>query len=98
LSPNRRCTQRSSRRPTIVGAEKADASENPLYHAAGGIGNFCKIARGIGQDDNHCGRKTHQAKRLQADRLAVQIAIKPDQIARISLPQSPGYFGTRPIM
>ncbi len=36
----------------------------------------------IGQHNDHCGGQTHQTKRLQADRFALKIAIKPDQAAR----------------
>ena len=36
----------------------------------------------MGQHHDHRGGKTDQTKRLQADRLVLKIAIKPDQAAR----------------
>jgi hypothetical protein len=65
-----------------AGAEKADAREDALNDAAAGVGNFRMIGGWIGQRHDHRGGKTHQTKRLQADRFAVKIAIKPDQAAR----------------
>jgi hypothetical protein len=63
-------------------AEKADAGKDALNDAAAGVGNFRMIGGWIGQHHDHCGGKTHQTKRLQADRFALKIAIKPDQAAR----------------
>lgn len=63
-------------------AEKAYAGEDALNDAAAGVGNFRMIGGWIGQHHDHCRGKTHQTKRLQADRFAVKIAIKPDQAAR----------------
>ncbi len=41
-----------------------------------------EIAGRGGQHHDHCGGKPHQAKRLQADRLAMKVAIETDQAAR----------------
>ena len=65
-----------------AGAEKTDAGEDSLDDSAGGIGEFRAVAKWIRQHHDHGGGKTHQAKRLQSDRLAVQIAVKTDQAAR----------------
>jgi len=62
-------------------AEKADAGEDALNDAAAGIGNFRMIGGWIGQHHDHCRGKTHQTKRLQADRFVLKIAIEPDQAA-----------------
>ena len=63
-------------------AEKADAGEDALNDAAAGVGNFHMIRGWIGQHHDHCRGQTYQTKRLQADRFAAKIAIKPDQAAR----------------
>ena len=63
-------------------AEKADAGEDALNDAAAGVGNFRMIGGWIDQHHDHRGGKTHQTKRLQPDRFAPKIAIKPDQAAR----------------
>jgi len=63
-------------------AEKTDAGENPLNDPAGFAGNCREIAGRGGQHHDHCGGKPHQAKRLQADRLAMKVAIETDQAAR----------------
>jgi len=62
-----------------AGAEKTDAGEDSLDNSAGGIGEFRAVAKWIRQHHDHGGGKTHQTKRLQSDRLAVQIAVKTDQ-------------------
>ena len=63
-------------------AEKANTGEDALNDAAAGVGNSRMIGGRIGQHHDHRGGKTHQTKRLQADRFALEIAIKPDQAAR----------------
>jgi len=63
-------------------AEKTDAGEDPLNDPAGFAGNCRGIAGRGGQHHDHCGGKPHQAKRLQADRLAMKVAIETDQAAR----------------
>ena len=63
-------------------AEEADAGEDALNDAAAGVGNSPMIGGWIGQHHDHRGGKTHQTERLQADRLALKIAIEPDQAAR----------------
>ena len=62
--------------------EKTDAGEDSLNDPAGGVGYFRGVAGWVSQHHDHCRGKTHQTKRLQADRFAVKIAIKTDQTAR----------------
>ena len=62
-------------------AKKTDAGEDTLHDAAGSVGNFCRIGGWLNQYHGQCRGKTHQAKRLQADRLAMKIAVKTDQAA-----------------
>ena len=64
-----------------AGAQKTDAGEDSLDDSAGGIGEFRAVAKWIRQHHDHGGSKTHQAKRLQSNRFAVQIAVKTDQAA-----------------
>ena len=63
-------------------AEKANAGEDALNNTAAGVRNSRLIGGWIGQHHDRRGGKTHQTKRLQADRFAVKITIKPDQAAR----------------
>ena len=63
-------------------AEKADAGEDALNDTARRVGNSRRIGRLANQHHDHRGGKTHQTKRLQPDRFAPKIAIKPDQAAR----------------
>src|SRR5229473_8247013 len=63
-------------------AKKADAGEDALNDAAARVGNFRMIGGRIGQHHDHRGGQTHQTERLQADRFALKIAIKPDQATR----------------
>jgi len=63
-------------------AEEADAGEDALNHAAASVGNSRMIGGWIGQRHDHRRGQTYQTKRLQADRFALKIAIKPDQAAR----------------
>ena len=63
-------------------AEKADAGEDSLNDPAGFGRDFRGVAGRVGEHHDHGRSKAHQAKRVQADRLAVKIAIKTDQAAR----------------
>ena len=63
-------------------AKKTDAGEDSLNDPAGFTGNFRGIAGRVRQHHDRCRGKSHQAKRLQADRLAVKVAIKTDHAAR----------------
>ena len=63
-----------------AGAEKADAGEDALDDAAGGVGNNPDVI-GMDQHHHHGGGKADQTQRLQADRLAVKVAIEPDHAA-----------------
>ena len=63
-------------------AEKADAGEDTLHDAAGSVGNFRRIGGWASQCHDHCRGETYEAKRLQADRFALKVAIETDQAAR----------------
>jgi len=63
-------------------SEKTDAGEDSLNDPAGFGRDFRWIAGWVSQHHDRCRGKTHQAKRFQADRLAMKIAIKTDQAAR----------------
>ncbi len=65
-----------------AGAEKTNAGENSLNGPAGGVGHVRGVAGWIGHHHDHGGGKTYQTQRLQADRLALKIAIETDQAAR----------------
>ena len=60
-----------------AGAEKADTRQDALYDAATGVRNNPDVI-GMNQRQQHRSRKADQAQRLQADRLAVKVAVEPD--------------------
>ena len=60
-----------------AGAEKADTGQDALHDSATGVGNNPDVV-GMNQRQQHRGRKADQAQRLQADRLAVKVAVEPD--------------------
>ncbi|OKO72376.1 hypothetical protein AC628_26460 [Bradyrhizobium sp. NAS96.2] len=65
-----------------TGAKKADPGQHALDHAADCIGEFAGINGLQCQQHDRGGREADEAKRLQADRLAAQVAVEPDRATR----------------